>query len=216
MAEGFIKISRKIQEWEHFDNLALTGFWIHLLLHASWDKTKKLNPGEFYTTQESLAAECQIGRRTVVRYLQRLQESGEIKTETDHQRTKITITNWALYQNGTTTGTTPASLYHGGTTSGTTTGTTSGTTNDPAQPYLIFKEVKNRRMVTKPSLDQIREYIYTENLMVDPEKFFDYYESQGWKLSNGNRMKDWKAACRNWHRKEVEKMNKEKKGVLPF
>lgn len=70
--------------------------------------------------------------------------------------------------------------------------------------------------MTKPTLDQIREYVYAENLMVDPDKFFDYYESQGWKLSNGNKMKDWKASCRNWHRKEVEEMNKQKKGVLPF
>lgn len=68
----------------------------------------------------------------------------------------------------------------------------------------------------EPTLDQIREYIYTENLAVDPERFFDYYEQQGWKLSNGNNMKDWKASCRNWHRKEVEKMNQEKKKGLAF
>lgn len=70
--------------------------------------------------------------------------------------------------------------------------------------------------MANPTLDQIREYVYTENLMVDPDKFFDYYESQGWKLSNGNKMKDWQASCRNWHRKEVEKMNQEKKKGLAF
>lgn len=104
---------------------------------------------------------------------------------------------------------------HEGTYEGADEGAREGTT----YPYKEYKErrIKNKEgIVLQPTLDQIREYVYTENLMVDPDRFFDYYESQGWKLSNGNKMKDWKASCRNWHRKEVEKMNKQKKGVLPF
>lgn len=59
--------------------------------------------------------------------------------------------------------------------------------------------------MANPTLDQIREYVYTENLMVDPERFFDYYESQGWKVGR-NSMKDWKAAVRSWEAKEQERL----------
>jgi hypothetical protein len=34
---------------------------------------------------------------------------------------------------------------------------------------------------------------------VDPERFFNYYTSNGWKVGK-NPMKDWKAAVRSWER----------------
>lgn len=33
---------------------------------------------------------------------------------------------------------------------------------------------------------------------VEAERFFNYYESVGWKVGGRTRMKDWKAAARNW------------------
>ena len=37
----------------------------------------------------------------------------------------------------------------------------------------------------------------------------DYYAAQGWKLSNGNPMKDWRAAVRNWAHRRVGTDGKE-------
>ena len=39
-------------------------------------------------------------------------------------------------------------------------------------------------------------------LRVDAARFVDYFEAQGWRLSNGNRMRDWRAAARNWSNRE--------------
>lgn len=44
------------------------------------------------------------------------------------------------------------------------------------------------------------------------EKFWNHYQSQGWKLSNGNAMKDWRAAfSSNWqtpkYKEDLEKLN---------
>lgn len=50
-----------------------------------------------------------------------------------------------------------------------------------------------------PSIDEVIEYIVLEKLesQNEAEKFFDYYQANGWKVGK-NPMKDWKAAARNW------------------
>lgn len=55
----------------------------------------------------------------------------------------------------------------------------------------------------KPSLEEIREYCINRGNKVDPEQFFDFYESKGWMVGK-SRMKDWKAAVRTWEKREKE------------
>ncbi len=62
------------------------------------------------------------------------------------------------------------------------------------------KPPKHIRFVP-PSLSEIRDYCQERRNNVDPEKFFDFYESKGW-LVGKNKMKDWRAAVRNWERGE--------------
>ena len=56
-----------------------------------------------------------------------------------------------------------------------------------------------------PTLDEVKAYCNERNNRVDPERFIDYYTSNGWKVGK-NPMKDWKAAVRTWERSE-SKMN---------
>lgn len=218
MEDGYIKVYRSIDGWEHADQLAMIGFWIRLLLLASWEDTPKQRRGEIITTASLLASICHCNERTVRRHLQSLEDSGEIEMERSGNWTKIRIINYEKYQGTAETGQGSGQrVGHGsGHGSGQRVGQNARTLED-SHPYKDIKKKERRNIyMANPTLDQIREYVYTENLMVDPERFFDYYESQGWKLSNGNKMKDWKASCRNWHRKEVEKMNQEKKKGLAF
>lgn len=64
----------------------------------------------------------------------------------------------------------------------------------------MSKKVKTKRFV-KPTVEEIRAYCIERNNNIDAERFFDYYEANGWKVS-GNAMKDWKATVRNWERNE--------------
>lgn len=57
---------------------------------------------------------------------------------------------------------------------------------------LIFK---------KPSLEEVEAYCQERANGVDPEKWFNYYTANGWKVGK-NSMKDWKAAVRTWERNE--------------
>lgn len=61
---------------------------------------------------------------------------------------------------------------------------------------------KNSKRFTPPTQDEVKQYCEERNNNIDAEAFFDYYTSQGWVLSNGQKMKDWKSAVRNWERRD--------------
>lgn len=58
-----------------------------------------------------------------------------------------------------------------------------------------------RQRFSPPSVEDVREYCKEKGYNVDPDRFVDYYTSNGWKVGR-NQMKDWKAAVRSWERKE--------------
>lgn len=66
----------------------------------------------------------------------------------------------------------------------------------------------NLKRFTKPTLVEIENYCLERKNSINPNKFFDYYESNGWKVGR-NSMKDWKAAIRNWEASDKKEMNPE-------
>jgi hypothetical protein len=58
--------------------------------------------------------------------------------------------------------------------------------------------IDNKRFV-KPTLEQIKEYCLERNNNVDSERFFNYYEANGWVQGKSRKpIKDWKACIRTW------------------
>ena len=55
----------------------------------------------------------------------------------------------------------------------------------------------------KPTLSEVQAYSSERGNIIDASAFVDYYESSGWMVGN-KRMKDWKAAFRNWERRRGE------------
>lgn len=66
-----------------------------------------------------------------------------------------------------------------------------------------------RKRFEKPTLSEIEQYCIERKNNVNAEQFFDYYESNGWKVGK-NSMKDWKASVRTWERSEYRKPNSKK------
>ncbi len=60
----------------------------------------------------------------------------------------------------------------------------------------------NRKRFNKPSIEDILAYCSEAAITIDAQRFFDFYESKGWKVGNSP-MKDWKAAVRNWARRDA-------------
>ncbi|GEM_PF-4490067 len=59
---------------------------------------------------------------------------------------------------------------------------------------------EKRKKFIKPTIEDIQIYCREANLNINIEQFYDYYESNGWKVGK-NPMKDWRSAARNWNRR---------------
>ena len=50
-----------------------------------------------------------------------------------------------------------------------------------------------------PTHEEVKAYCTERNNNVDPDRFINFYTSNGWKVGK-NSMKDWKAAVRTWEK----------------
>lgn len=65
-----------------------------------------------------------------------------------------------------------------------------------------------------PTTEEVDHFARGNDLSIDSQRFCDYYTAQGWRLSNGNAMKDWKAAARNWARRDTPSKTDHSKEVM--
>ena len=62
-------------------------------------------------------------------------------------------------------------------------------------PSAVSKNVK----FTAPTIEFVQEYFKEKNKPdIEAQKFFNYFESNGWKIGGRSPMKNWKAAANNW------------------
>lgn len=69
----------------------------------------------------------------------------------------------------------------------------------------VIKEGDARGRFERPTLEEIKAYITEKGYSVDPEKFFNYYESNGWRVGK-NPMKNWRAAINTWTRNDSQQI----------
>ena len=71
--------------------------------------------------------------------------------------------------------------------------------DNPIEVIEEIKTAKKSKRFKKPTLDEVANYIQERKSfkVVDPVRFYDFYESNGWKVGK-NPMKDWRACVRTW------------------
>ena len=78
-------------------------------------------------------------------------------------------------------------------------------TQTPPEPIID----KTAKIFKKPTVEDVSLYCQSRNNLVDAEKFFDFYSSNGWRVGK-NAMKDWKAAVRTWEKNSTTEQTKSK------
>jgi len=77
------------------------------------------------------------------------------------------------------------------------------------------KKMKNQHF-TIPDLQEVQSYfLEKQNTQTEAERFFNYFESNGWLVGGKTKMKNWKAAARNWMMRSKE-FQKEKQPSNPL
>lgn len=63
---------------------------------------------------------------------------------------------------------------------------------------------KKNSTFSPPTVDEVKAYASENGYSLDTERFCDFYSSKGWMVGK-NKMKDWRAAVRNWARNSKPK-----------
>ena len=99
---GYIKIHRKILEWEWYSDINTFKLFLHLLLCANYSDKKwqglTINAGQFITTLDDLAFKNKLSIQEIRTSLKKLALTGEINTRKTRNKTLITLVNYGSYQ----------------------------------------------------------------------------------------------------------------------
>jgi hypothetical protein len=70
---------------------------------------------------------------------------------------------------------------------------------DPLSSRAVACSDKSESRPSKPTLEEAQIYFLEKNFTeIEAQRFFNYFESNGWLVGGRTKMKDWKAAARNW------------------
>lgn len=117
-AKEFIKVYRKLLDWEWYTDINTKTLFIHCLLRANWKAGiwhgVQYDAGEFITSLPSISRETGLTIQQARSALQRLESTGEITSRTTGKVTDratgkttdknlnkcriITVNNWNMYQ----------------------------------------------------------------------------------------------------------------------
>lgn len=99
---GWVKLHRKLLEWERYQDAHMVHLLVHLLLTASHeDKEYKgltIKRGQVVTSKKELSEALNMSETSVMRRLRRLEVDHFVDLKVDQHGTTITICNYDSYQ----------------------------------------------------------------------------------------------------------------------
>ena len=139
--KGWIKLHRKLLDWEWYDDINTRLVFMHLLLTVNYEPSKYMGKtievGQRLFGRAKLASEIGVSEQQLRTALNRLKSTNEITIISTKQGSLVTIENWGSYQEKDSQDNQPINQP-----------TNQQLTNDQPttnQQLTIYKEVKNIR-----------------------------------------------------------------------
>ena len=221
---GYIKLHRKMVNWEWFSDPNTSHLFVYLLLSASWQDSKwrgiDIPRGSLITSLSHLAENTGLSIQSVRTSLNKLKSTNELTYKSTNKFTLVTIVKYSDYQDTDFTNQQANQQANQQTTNKQLT---------TSKEYKEYKNIRNKdiymcdsnesektttktKKFSKPTVEEIKQYCLERKNNIDSQQFYDYYEANGWKVGK-NPMKDWKACIRTWERNNYNK-TKSKYDVL--
>ena len=100
--KGFIKLHRRLTEWEWYDDANTFRLFMHLLLTANHKKSRyrgfDINPGSVVTGRNKLASQLNLSEQQIRTAINKLKLTSEITSKTTNDFSIISIVKWNDYQ----------------------------------------------------------------------------------------------------------------------
>ena len=202
MAEPFIKLYRKMLEWEWYKDTNTFALFIHCLLIANWKDGRFMGysvpRGSFVSSYAQLAEQTNLSVQNVRTAINHLKSTGELTVNSTTKFSVFTVVNYNRYQDDNRQANKQLTNDQ-------------QTTNKQLTTIEEYKEDKNikNNIFYPPTVEEVKAYCQERNNGIDAESFVSFYESKGWMIGK-NKMKDWKAAVRTWERSRKEEKKNEK------
>lgn len=190
---GWIKLHRRLLDWEWIDDHNTFRLFIFMLMLANHaDKKWRgeiIKSGSFITGRESLAKKTGLSVQQVRTSISKLKSTSEITIKKSNKFSIISITNWSEYQeinqqvNQQVTNNQPASNQQ-------------VTTNKN-----VKKEKNVKNIFVPPTIEEVAEYCMERKNNINPKQFINHYTATGW-MRGKNKIKDWKACVRTWEQND--------------
>lgn len=206
----YIKIFRKMLGWGWYGDTNTFRVFMHILLNANYKESEfrghKIPAGACVFGRKAWAKELGLSERQIRTALEHLKSTNEVTTKATNKFTIIHVENWGFWQ-----------IEEGKATTKTTNKKSNERPTTDQQP-TTSKESKKVRNTTTPTIEEVRAYVSENNLNIDADYFYKYYETAEWKDVKGHPVKNWKLKALNWSRREDKAnddrgSNKERKGV---
>jgi hypothetical protein len=221
MREGYIKLWRKLLEWEWFQEPNMVHLWIYLLLAANYKKSKwqgeDIEIGQLITGLKSLNVHTGISIQSLRTCLERLKSTGEITIRPTNKYSIVTIVKYDYY----------AGIVKKSTSQ--STGKITGkqqSINNPSTTSEEEEEYKEEEEVIPAAPTNLREELlllrggkYTDEMLADFLRYWGEKDQKG--KARWQKEKTWETALRlvTWEKRSHKNNNEPaqaSKPLIPF
>lgn len=209
MAGRFIKLYDRILNWEWFGHPNTLCLFIYLLVKAYYKDTtvagKTIRRGQLVTSLPKISTDTGLTIQQARTALAHLISTGEVTDESNPHYRIITVVKYNDYQSATDRSTDNQQTNNR---------QINRQSTDNLTPYIEsieriediekIEKIESKgtaKRFTPPTKEEIFDFCLENKLSIDVDYLYDYYAAKGWKIGKDT-MKDWKAAVRNWARRE--------------
>jgi hypothetical protein len=216
---GWIKLHRDIKNhWIYTEKRKFSKFeaWTDILLSVNHAQAKTIIKGKLITIErgesilslDSWAIKWGWNKSAVNRFFDLLKKDGMILLQNEMVTTRLTVCNYASYQDERNADETQKKRKRNAT-------ETQTKSIKEEQEQEEEKEEEQDKKFKKPTIDEIALYMDEQGMVNVSERFYNFYEAKDWMIGK-NKMKNWRACVITWKKDNMKPVEIVKKPTKYF